>query len=145
MKKLIAFILCLVLCIGLFSGCSFGKKETKGEYSQTLSDELRAEITSFYGRVGKYDDENEVAGYGYLGTYNGYVVLLSIGGGGQVLTGVRIGSYEFSWPSAMALVAYKDNKEFTLRKIYEDGKISDTDLDQIYENWVSYIVEFNQR
>lgn len=145
MKKWIAFILCLVLCASLFSGCSFGKKETKGEYSQTLSDELRAEVTSFYGRVGRYDDENTVAGYEYLGTYNGYVVLLNIGGGGQVVSGEIIGPYEFFWSSAMALVAYKDNKEFKLKKIYEDGKISDADLDQIYENWVSFLVEYNQR
>lgn len=143
MKKWIACILCFVLCVSLFSGCSFGQKETKGEYSQTLSDELRAEISSFYGRPISQDERN-VAGFTYLGTYNGYVVLLSVGGG-QVPSGEMIGPYEFSWPSAMALVAYKDNTEFTLKKIYEDGKISDTDLDQIYENWVSFLVEYNQR
>lgn len=139
MKRWISLALCIVVCFGLFCGCG-KQEETKGEYSQTLSDELRAEITSHYGGEGKSDDADTVAGYEYCGTYNGYVILLSFGQM-TVPTSVEIDGRAFSWPHSMKIWAYKDGKETDLETIYENGVISGADLDQIHENYCKFAAE----
>lgn len=115
---------------------------TPGEYSDSLSDELRAEIEAFYGRTGTFDDEDTVAGMQYYGTYNGYVILLEIGML-DVIYQENIHGRLFKWGTDIALLAYKNGKENYLKNIYEAAWITDADLDQILAKHKAYFATIN--
>lgn len=141
MKRSFCFVLSFLLCVTLFCGCvstvptqTAPKQAAKGAYSQTLSDSLRAEIVAFYGKEGKYDDEDTVAGKQYYGTYNGYVILMDAGQL-DVLTEMEIAGRVFQWGSGrLMLDAYKDGQVISLKELYQGGGITEADLDQILEN-----------
>lgn len=97
-----------------------------------LSDQMRNEITAYYGYTGT-DDADTVAGKQYYGTYNGYVVLMS-SGQMAAIANVDIGRRIFKWgSSALVLEAYKDGQAQPLKDVYEAGGITDQDLDKILD------------
>ena len=138
MKTLLCILLCAVLCLSLLAGCRATPTEpatepSKGIYSQTLSEELRAQILAHYGKAGKQDDEDTVAGKQYYGTYNGYVVLMDAGQL-DMISEMNIGGRIFLWGQSMTIVAYRDGQEYYVSALYEAGSLTDADLDQILEN-----------
>lgn len=138
MKQFVGVLLCAVLCLSLLAGCGETPTEpatepSKGIYSQTLSEELRAQILAHYGKAGKQDDEDTVAGKQYYGTYNGYSILMEATDL-DIVSEWNIGGRIFLWGSSMSMVAYRDGQEYYVSALYEAGSLTEADLDQILEN-----------
>lgn len=116
MKKLLSCLLLFFSVITLY-GCN--NEQHMPEHKEEKLEELQENIGPNY--------QIDL----YLGKYNGYYVwfdaeiLLALGQ-------VYVGEYKFIYPNTFHLYAYKD-EVYDLREIYNDGKLSDKDIKQIYE------------
>ena len=133
MRKLFYIMLIMCLC-GIFGAC---KKD-----QVALSDELKTKIENEWASserdyLWKWDFTAK-----YYGTYNGCVVFFECGGlRSDAHETKEIAGKDFFWTRDFSIWVYEDGKFSTLdQAYYENGKLTDEDMEMIYachEAWIA--------
>ncbi len=150
-KKNIVIALVVLICIAVLSSCAARKNEgnesdtTSNPYTafNDWSNELEQEIKRAYWLKGhaNFDgfDISEVPMY-YFGTYSGYAAVRFLGFGDAVVLFQYAGGHEFFFSNSNGILMYKDGVFADLADVFNDGKISQEDVDRLYEKY-TYVAE----
>lgn len=149
MRKLLSFILILVLLLCLFSGCQQDEVELVDDrelsvFALTCSEELQDAIeTAYYEwQVEKHGDNADKhiyewiwtdfpsgvhGGYRYYGTFDDCVVWCATGIA-TVITEYTVADSTFYYHNSASFFAYCKGKHYKLREAYEKNLISKEDV-----------------
>ena len=137
MKKLICFLLVVVMTCTVLSGCEwsewFYKKTTTEPNEQTL-EEIIAEMKWDYlmqNNITSVSHENVFVEF-CAGLYNGYLVaMLDATRHVYDQTTVNVGGVDFTYFDGNRLIAYKDGEFLSLEEAYDMGVLSTKNLTEI--------------
>ncbi len=138
MKKIIALVLSLLMLLLCF--CSCASDNSQEDDSWYWSEELEYEIKKgFYKESHSNFDESKFdpdkVHLDYFGTYNGYHAVLNTGIGSMVVTPREVGGHLFLFGTSNIILLYKDGEFIEFHTAFEEGKISQEDIDLLYERY----------
>ena len=142
--KTISLIMVLILLISALSACG-------DQNSKTLSEKKKQEINAAWMEKENeklvWCDLDEVQYYGvrYYGDFNGYTIIFKYYTSTLTSDGLRvIAGYEFRHPQQFQIYAYKDGEFHTLGDAYQNGWLTDGQIEEIYNvHWYEYEKEIN--
>lgn len=132
-RKRIILTVCLIVCILLVFVIVSIYRNSIG-----LTEKKKEEIAQAYG----YRDgcritwgDSAAADAHYYGTYNGYMVILVPKLSMLCVSGqAEIADFTFTHCCIFDIYAYKDKSFITLKVAYENGLITDEQIEQIYSS-----------
>lgn len=133
MALLIAFV-----CIILLSSCSVSS--TENETIPKWSEKLEYEIKKAYYNTLVYDDADftvDAISMTYYGSYSGYEAVLNTGMGGAMVRPIEVGGHLFQFGSTNVILLYKDGTFVEFQDAFKDGKITQEDIDRLYEVYIN--------
>lgn len=69
----------------------------------------------------------------YFGTYGGYEAVRDVGLGGAIAWAPEIGGHVFAYGNSNGILLYKDGEFIELHIAFREGKITQAELDSLYE------------
>ena len=145
-RNIFVFILTIVLCSTCFCACasdgsindeSSASDLSTDDRSQGLSKDLEYEIKQALAesRGGLSDEEEfnpDSVSMSYYGNYNGYEAVIC-GFGEAVITPVEVGGHLFKFGTSNVILLYKDGEFIRFDDAFRQEKISQENLDDLYE------------
>ena len=148
MRGIKAILLVLVIGAMLLCACAPGQTENSGSDSTSdpyvgfndWTQELELEIKRAYWQLSDPDltgfKAEEVPMY-YFGTYSGYAAVLPDGLANDISLEKSIGGHLFKYGKSNVILMFKDGVFSDLEDVVHEGKITQDDVDRIYEKYLS--------
>ncbi len=92
-----------------------------------------------YDTIANYFSVGEInkKAYDYYGTYNGYQAILYKDATWQVLSEIEVGGHIFKFSTSNKILMYKDGIYLDFDIAFLLGKITQEDIDKLYENYTN--------
>ncbi len=145
MKKALSLLLCLIMILTSFCACASEDSElpNRSEDSEyDWSKDLEYEIKKAYAKEhGIISDESEFniddVPMAYFGRYSGYEAVLSTGLTSPIDLSVEAGGHLFHFGCSNIILLYKNGKFIEFQTAFKQGKITQEDIDKLYEVFIT--------
>ncbi len=137
MRKVLSLLLCLIMALTSFCSCASEDSE-----SPNWSKDLEYEIKKAYAKEhGICSDESEFniddVPMAYFGRYSGYEAVLSTGLASAIDLSVEAGGHLFHFGCSNIILLYKDGEFIEFHTAFKSGKITQEDIDKLYEVFIT--------
>lgn len=141
-KKISMYFLSAILCLTFLGSCSqtsgSNSSVQDGDVSQ-WSEELEYEIKQAYYSTMVTDASDftiDRVSMLYYGSYSGYEAVINNGLGAAIVAiviSIECGGHMFQFASSNVILLYKDGVFINFDDAFKEGKISQEDIDRLYE------------
>lgn len=130
-------LLTVFVCIIFLSSCSvsLANDETIPKWSEELEYQVKK---AYYNSL--CDDTNfaiDEINMTYYGSYSGYEAVLNTGIGASIINPIEVGGHLFQFGSSNVILLYKDDTFIEFQVAFKDGKITQADIDRLYEVYIN--------
>ena len=125
------------VCILFLSSCSasLADDETIPKWSEELEYQVKK---AYYDSL--YDDTNftiDEINMTYYGSYSGYEAVLYTDIGAAIINPIEVGGHLFQFGSSNVILLYRDDTFIEFQVAFKDGKITQADIDRLYEVFIN--------
>lgn len=135
-KRIMLMFMFVVIGVICFVSCTSSHSESNE--LPNWSEDLEYEIKKAYAETyfGYSDDDtlnSEDVVMTYYGTYSGYEAVQNTGLGSLVITPIEVGGHLFQFGTSNVILLYKDGKFVEFHIAFREGKITQDDINKLYE------------
>ena len=129
MKRFLLIFFSLLVCFLILTACA-EPSDGLPYWSEAKEYELKRAYNAYQYGV-EFDPDSVLLTY--FGTYGGYEAVRDVGLGGAIAWAPEIGGHVFAYGNSNGILLYKDGEFIELHIAFREGKITQAELDSLYE------------
>lgn len=143
----LVILVCLACCLIVLSSCSASSSDSFVDENGIphWSEKLEYKIKKAYAKANYGDIWDDADFYiedvrlDYYGSYSGYEAVLLTGPCYGMSCSITVGGHTFSFNPPCIILMYKDDTLTEFQEVFNEGKITQEDIDRLYELYMKPI------